>query len=64
MPTVPRTLNIQTRSIPSLLRSVASASKARIAVARSPYAAGPAKAAGRFIRPSPRLPAASHATAP
>src|SRR5262249_17233397 len=46
-------LNTQTKTIPNLLCSAASASKARTAATRSPYAAGRAKAAGRSGETTP-----------
>jgi hypothetical protein len=50
---MPQRLNTQTKTIPSLLCSAASASKARTAVTRSPYAAGRAKAAGKSGETTP-----------
>jgi hypothetical protein len=51
----PTTLKTQTRTIPSGFLIVAHANSARIAVARSPYAAGPAKAAGRSGETTPGI---------
>src|SRR5262249_48041367 len=50
---LPRTLNAQTRMMPTVRRSVASESTARNAVGRSPYAAGHANAIGNSGETTP-----------
>jgi hypothetical protein len=46
-------LNAQTRMMPTGRRRVANANNARIAVVRSPYAAGPANAIGKSEETTP-----------